>query len=46
MLAHNPTCPALAHTKAVAQHPGRLALAGWAYQFPRATSFNALTSNA
>src|SRR5437763_5714565 len=46
MLAHHPTCPALADAETVAQHRDRPAPTGWAYQFPRDISFNARFSNA
>ncbi len=41
MLADHASCPALADAKTVAQHRDRPAPTGWAYQFPRAISFNA-----
>jgi hypothetical protein len=41
MLPHHPASPALADAKAIAKHRDRLAPTGWAYQFPRAISFNA-----
>src|SRR5213078_2929244 len=46
MLPHDPARPALADIQTVAQHRNRLTPAGWAHQFPLATSFSACFSSA
>ena len=46
MLTNDPTRPALADAKAVAKHRDRPTPTGWAYQFPRETSFSARFSSA
>jgi hypothetical protein len=44
-LTDDPACPALADVEAIAQHRDRSAPAGWAHQFPFATSFSARFSS-
>ncbi len=46
VLAHDPAGPALADAETIAEHRDRPAPAGWAHQFPRATSFSARHSKA
>ncbi len=45
MLAPHPARPALADVEPVADHRDRPAPAGWAHQFPFATSFSARFSS-
>ena len=46
VLTDDPAGPALADAQAIAKHRDRPAPAGWAHQFPFATSFSARHSSA